>query len=90
MSAVAFTFHVALYCVAVAFVVVGLLQQYSQLWMSGFIIGLFALLFTRCTCTGLVCHLFDPELPIVMELDHPTVVPPELDNDVLPIEMNEV
>jgi lysylphosphatidylglycerol synthetase-like protein (DUF2156 family) len=75
-----FAIQIGLFCAAVLFVAVGLLKHVTDLWMAGTIVGIGSLLFSRCTCTGLVCHLFDPELPIVMELDHPVVVPPEIED----------
>lgn len=50
-------------------VIIGLIEKVSSHILVGFIIGMSMLSVCRSSYTGLICHLYDPTLPIVMPPD---------------------
>ena len=69
MSSFFLTLHIAVYCVAILVVMIGIIEKVSNHIVIGGVIGIAMLSVCRSSATGLICHLYYPELPLA--------VPPE-------------
>ena len=64
MSSFFFTLHIAVYCAAILVVMIGIIETVSNHLVIGCVIGVAMLSVCRSSATGLLCHLYYPELAL--------------------------